>query len=183
MKYLICGIFVMFLAGVWLSPVHAVRPHGEDLPEIFLMLNDENFNMTFDGKTLSVTPKKNAGLHYSCNVAGKFPQISYSGDYAVQGPYHPNDSGIIADIVRNLGRNTVSLAYIEQMTVDAQKAGVDPDFDDRFASKYVKTFDTQSANMPADLKQIDEVVRKDVDKICNDFVKYAIPRLNKPPAY
>ena len=183
MKYLICGIFVMFLAGVWLSPVHAVRPHGEDLPEIFLMLNDENFNMTFDGKTLSVTPKKNAGLSYICRVTGKFPQISYSGDYSVVGPYHPNDSSVRVEIMREKGRNNVSLIYIRQMIDDAEKDGINPDFYGAFADRYKKIFDAQSTNMPADLKQIEQIVRKDIDKICSHFVTYAIPRLKKPPAY
>jgi len=182
MKYLIRCVICFCLFFCCTLYAHASRPGGK-LPEIFKMVNDENFYMTFDGKTLFISPKKDAGLQYSCKVSGKFPQIAYAGGYAVQGPYHYKDPGVAARIVRENGRNSVSLVYIEKMQTDAQKTGINPEFDEAFANRYIKTFDTQSANMPADLKQIEQIVRKDIDKTCNNFVKYAIPRLKNPPAY
>ena len=182
MKVLISCLVGLFLFGGWAASVHAVRPQGE-LPKIFMMFDDENYGMHFDGVELVVNPKKNAGLSYSCRVTGKFPQISYSGDYSVVGPYHPNDSSVRVEIMREKGRNHVSLIYIRQMIDDAEKDGINPDFYGAFADRYKKTFDAQNTSMPADLKQIEQIVRKDVNKICNDFVKYAIPRLKNPPAY
>ena len=182
MKVLISCIVGLFLFFWGASSVQAVRPQGE-LPKIFMMLDDENFGMHFDGVVLVVNPKKDAGLSYSCSVTGKFPQISYSGDYSVVGPYHPNDSSVRVEIMREKGRNNVSLIYIRQMIDDAEKDGINPDFYGAFADRYKKTFDAQNTSMPADLKQIEQIVRKDVNKICNDFVKYAIPRLKNPPAY
>jgi hypothetical protein len=98
MKPLISGVIFLLLLGAWLSPVHASRPGGK-LPEVFKMVNDENFYMTFDGKTLFISPQKDAELQYSCKVRGKFPQISYSGEYTVQGPYHYKDPGVAARIM------------------------------------------------------------------------------------
>ncbi len=183
MKSLIGGMIGLCLFFCCATYANASRRADSKLPEVFMMADDENVYMTFEGKVLFAAPKKNAGLQYSCKVKGKFPQIVYSGEYTVQGPYHYKDPGVAARIKRENGRNMVSLVYIAKMDADAEKAGINPEFDDAFANRYIKTFDTQSADMPADLKQIEQIVRKDVDKICNDFVKYAIPRLKNPPAY
>ena len=132
MKSRIFGVVVLFLLGGWVSPVHASRPGG-DLPEVFMMADDENVYMTFEGKVLFVAPKKNAGLQYSCKVKGKFPQISYSGEYTVQGPYHYKDPGVAARITRENGRKTVSLVYIAKMDADAEKAGINDPPPEKYA--------------------------------------------------
>ena len=70
MKSLICGIIGLFVFFGCILNARASRRADSELPEVFMMLNDENFNMTFDGKVLHTSGVKDPELGYSCHDCG-----------------------------------------------------------------------------------------------------------------
>ena len=172
-----CFICLVLLGGSFVL-VHAARPGGK-APEQFKTVNDENFNMIYDGAELSVAPKKLRGLTYVCGVAGKFPNIMYTGDYAVTGPYNPNEPERATIIIqRKNGRKFIVLRQQDKIVAEAQRRGVNAKFPpDDIVEQYTTTYDVQSAIIPKNLEQIDKMVRPEIEKTCTNFVNYAIQRL------
>ena len=178
MKAVIACFVCLALLGGGFTLVYAAGPGGKT-SQMLKTVNDENFNMIYDGNELSVDPKQGRGLTFVCGVAGKLPSIMYNGDYAVTGPYNPNEPERATVILqRKNGRKSIVLREQDKIVAEAQRRGVNPKFPPAdIVEQYTTTYDPQSAMIPKGLAQIDKVVRPEIEKTCTNLVNYAIPHL------